>query len=120
MKTLPVVEWITFLKLRDLQPPDEPDIIEELVSAFLVDSAKRLARLLDAAAAGDLRIVAHEAHSIKGSAGLLGAEALEAEAQEVETAARAGGSSTLPDLIDRLAAIVRATQVALTQGPPPA
>ena len=112
-----VVDWPRLLMLRDLQPPGEPDVVAELIASFLSDSAERIERLHAASAAGNLRGVSHEAHAIKGSAGLLGAEPLRAEAEAVETAANAGLVEGLPALIARMNSALDVAHAALSRGP---
>ena len=54
--------------------PNEPDVILKLVDSFVTDTIKRLARLHAAAASGDTKAFALEAHTLKGSAAAFGAE----------------------------------------------
>jgi HPt (histidine-containing phosphotransfer) domain-containing protein len=114
---MPVIDWPRLLIFRDLQPPGEADIVAELIDSFLSDSAARLERLHAAAAAGNLRGVAHEAHSIKGAAALLAADPLSAEAEAVEIAANAGLAQDLPPLLVRLNSALNTTHATLSRGP---
>lgn len=57
---------------------------------FLDDTQQRLTRLTAAMAAGDAAVTLHEAHSIKGSAGALGADAMTDIAAAIEKKASSG------------------------------
>jgi len=87
--------------LASLQEPAEPDLVTELVTLFLRDTPERLrelsARPLEAGHA------ARAAHSVKGSAGNLGAFALQELASQLEQAGRRGDSAdALASLADAL------------------
>jgi HPt (histidine-containing phosphotransfer) domain-containing protein len=120
MNTQPaIVEWPRLLELRDLQPSGQPDIVAELIDAFLADSARRIAILHQAAAVGQWRDVGHQAHTLKGSAALLACEPLRAAAEIVEIAARTGATEVLPDAIVVLADALALARDVLSSGPPP-
>jgi HPt (histidine-containing phosphotransfer) domain-containing protein len=113
-----IVEWPRLLQLRDLQPPGDPDIVLELIGAFLTDSQRRITLLHEAAAERKWRDVGHQAHTLKGSAALLACEPLRIAAETVETAARTGVTDGLPDAIVVLADALAAARNALSNGPP--
>lgn len=56
----------------------------QLYEMTLTDIAKRLERIREAAAAGDLPLVHREAHSIKGSCGMVGATEIQLLAAAIE------------------------------------
>ena len=113
-----LIDWTQILLLRELQPPDMPDVVSDLIAAFVTDSTARMAHLLRAAAAGDLAAVLLEAHTLKGSSGPIGATELPKAAGAVEQAARGGERAALPPLIDRLAVVLADTLAELTRGAP--
>jgi len=85
--------------LAELQAPGEPDLVSELVELFLRDTPERLrvleTRPIDAADA------VRAAHTVKGSAGNIGAVALQAQAAALEAAGHDGASAeTLEALAD--------------------
>ncbi len=88
--------------LASLQEPAEPDLVVELVTLFLRDTPERLRELsgrpLEAGHA------ARVAHSVKGSAGNLGAYALQELASQLEQAGRRG------DPADALASLADAVE----------
>lgn len=113
-----LIDWTQLFLLRELQPPGVPDVVSDLIAAFLADSAVRMEHLRQAASSGDMDIVLLEAHTLKGSSGPLGATRMQETAEAVERAARTGETAALAAMIDRLAAALAETQAALTQGSP--
>ena len=75
----------------------------ELVQLFLDDAPRRLTALASAVDAGDLTRVADCAHTLAGSAGAVGAEALSLSCKTLEMALRAGDD----DGIDAGCAVIR-------------
>jgi len=59
--------------LRELQDPDEPDFVVELIDHLLAETPVRLASIGDAIAAGNAQSLNRLAHSLKSSCGNLGA-----------------------------------------------
>ncbi|MCK6553832.1 Hpt domain-containing protein [Candidatus Binatia bacterium] len=69
---------------------EDPDLMREIIDLFLTDYRERLTALqaaLDRNDAGDLCL---QAHSLKGSAGAIGASQVAASAATLESLARAG------------------------------
>ena len=114
MNESPVVDWPQLLEMRELQEPGEPDVVRDLIETFIADSTVRMARLEAALRAADLPTVQLEAHTLKGSAGLMFAEPLRHVAGEVEAMARQGGAGTLASTVDRLTAALTTVQRFLT------
>lgn len=117
MTDTPLVNWAPLLMLRELQQPGEPDPVADVVSTFLEDSAERIAILQQAALRGDAAEVILQAHSLKGAAGLIGAEPLRAAASEVELMAKASGVAGLAPVLERLATLMAGTHTHLAAGP---
>lgn len=80
----PAVDLEVIASLRELQDPDEPDFVTELVDVLLSDAPERLAALDAAIAAGDARTVNRTAHSMKSSCGNLGARAMSSLLADIE------------------------------------
>ena len=68
----------------------DPDLLEELVSAFQNELPERMRRLREALGRGDLPETARLAHSLRGSLGILGAEPSRILAEELESLSAAG------------------------------
>jgi PAS domain S-box-containing protein len=81
---------------------DDKALISRILSTFLEDTPRRIDALKAHIAGGDLEGAHREAHSIKGAAANVCAEALRAVAFELEKAGRAGDKSTLIAAIPRL------------------
>jgi two-component system, sensor histidine kinase and response regulator len=73
--------------LRDAAPEDEPDFHLQLIAEFLNEGRDRLAALHAAHGLGDTQVLLRQAHSLKGAALSVGANALAAHARELEAAA---------------------------------
>jgi PAS domain S-box-containing protein len=58
---------------RDFQPPDDPDIVTELIDLFLEDVSRRIPIFKKAVADQDINVIKEQAHSLKGSSGNIGA-----------------------------------------------
>jgi HPt (histidine-containing phosphotransfer) domain-containing protein len=117
MDTTGVVDWSQVQELRELQEPNEPDIVAELIATFLEDSELRMTRLLAAADAGDANTVIREAHTVKGNAALFGAEKLRGDAERVERGAALDLAAALP-FVTEMRASLSEVQAILARGVP--
>ena len=70
------------------------DVYRRVLGTFLADSARSRQRLASAQAGGDPQDLAHLAHSVKGAASTVGAQALSDAAQALEQACHAGAAAT--------------------------
>ena len=86
------------------ESPDNP-IYHRIVRVFIGEIATRLAGIAEAMAAGDLKRVETEAHSIKGASGNVAAHAIRDAAARVETAASGGETHAPAELADDLRAV---------------
>lgn len=82
----------------------DPELLHELAQLFLDDCPQRLSALRDALARRDRSALETAAHTLKGSAGYIGASDVFAAAAEVEAIARSG------DLADADAACAKLQQ----------
>jgi two-component system, sensor histidine kinase and response regulator len=88
--TAPVLDPAVLAGLRELNSPDEPDIVVLLIDMFLPNAETLFAQMRAGIAArnpGELEIAAH---SLKGSASNLGATELTRLCKQLEHAAHAG------------------------------
>ena len=90
--------------LRQLTPPGEPDVLAEIFNLFLDEVPKRIDALRSAVTSGDAVKVQRTAHSLKGSAGNIGARAMHEVCRQIDERARAGELATLQSLVDTLVA----------------
>jgi two-component system, sensor histidine kinase and response regulator len=85
----PAVDPAALEKLRAMRQGDS-DLVLEVIDLFLQETPDRLVSLRDGLARGDLPLISRIAHTIRGSAGHLGAKALAALCARVEDKARQG------------------------------
>lgn len=85
----------------------------ELSSVFITDTAERIAQMQEKLAQQDHTAVWQLAHSIKGSAGSLGAEAVSSAAHDLEQAGRQGNVAGMDSALQALVEQFAATQAAL-------
>ena len=99
---LPVLDPAVIATLRQLTPPGEPDVLSEVLGLFLSDAPGRLTRLRTAWRDGDAVAVQRSAHSLKGSAGNIGAIAMLAVCKELDEQGRAGDLAAMTPLVASL------------------
>jgi two-component system sensor histidine kinase/response regulator len=122
----PAVDLGMLQQMRAAQGPDEADIVAEVVSLFLQDAPERLATLQVAVERGDLDLAVRAAHTLKGSAGHLGAKTLAMICERFERKVRASAPfniafavGAIADELERVrAALVDETSSAPASGPP--
>jgi HPt (histidine-containing phosphotransfer) domain-containing protein len=86
--------------LRHLTPPGEPDVLAEVLQLFLQEVPPRIDRLRNAWASGNIQEVHRAAHSLKGSAGNIGARRLFTVCGQLDD--RTGGAADTAALVDAL------------------
>jgi histidine phosphotransfer protein HptB len=104
MPPLLVIDPATIENLRALSPDDNGEFLREIIGIFLADTPLRITELTDSQLVGDVPKFTRAAHSIKGSAANLGAVALGAVAQTLETASKEKPLGDLSPLIGTLQA----------------
>jgi HPt (histidine-containing phosphotransfer) domain-containing protein len=97
-----VLDPVIIDSLRQLTPPGEPDVLDEVLRLFLDDVPRRIDRLRAAWAAGDVTEVHRAAHSLKGSAGNIGAHALFAVCKQLDERGKAGDLAGTEQLVAAL------------------
>ncbi|HKQ66810.1 MAG TPA: Hpt domain-containing protein, partial [Methylomirabilota bacterium] len=78
-------------------------LLSELVGIFVEDGPKRVQAIRSALTASDVRQVEQVAHSLKGSASILGATQLQSAALALEDAAHDGHTENGPALVAQIA-----------------
>jgi HPt (histidine-containing phosphotransfer) domain-containing protein len=78
-------------------------LLAELVGIFVDDGPKRMQAIRVALTAADVRQVEQVAHSLKGSASILGATQLQSAALALEDAAHDGRTENGPALVAQIA-----------------
>ncbi len=90
------------------------DLLIEVLEIFQQQSGEYLEILQKAIDSGDINVLADEAHTIKGSAGSVGASELANRAQAIEQAAKAGEHNRAIKLFSELPEIMIRTDIAIT------
>ena len=104
MGTGPVLDPAVIATLRQLTAPGEPDVLTEVLKLFLEEVPARMTRLRNAWAAGNIEEVQRAAHSLKGSAGNIGAREMFEICKQLDGSAKSGGLAAAGPLIDALGA----------------
>jgi PAS domain S-box-containing protein len=78
--------------LRDLEAAAEPGIFQEVLQTFRETASAKVAAVQEAVRAADREALQRAAHSLKGSCGMVGAQAMFERCGALETAARAGAT----------------------------
>jgi HPt (histidine-containing phosphotransfer) domain-containing protein len=89
-------------ELLALTEDGDPELLVDLVSMFLADAPTKVDAIVTGLERGDLHQVERAAHSLKGSAGNLGASAVQHLCEEIQNVTRAGRGDALPELVRRL------------------
>ena len=97
----PVLDPVVVIGLRGLTPPGEPDVLAQVLNLFLVEVPPRLDRLRNAWVSGNIEEVRRVAHSLKGSAGNIGARRLYEVCRQLDTRGESGDRPG-PALVDAL------------------
>jgi CheY-like chemotaxis protein len=116
--SLPVIDLTMLRKLRTIQSAGEPDIVTEVVALFLQDAPARVVGIREAVDRGDLPTAGRSAHTLKGSAGHLGAKTLAALCARFEEKVRAGAPFNVPFAVGAIAAELDRVREALAAEPP--
>ena len=98
----PALDPAVIASLRELTPPGEPDVLKEVLQLFLEDVPGRIERLRTAWQGGNAVEVQRSAHSLKGSAGNIGASDLLAVCRLLDDHGKSGDLSNLPGLVASL------------------
>ena len=109
----PVLDAAVIDNLRELTAPGEPDVLAEVLALFLEDVPRRIERLRAAWAAGDAAEIHRIAHSLKGSAGNIGAQTLFGLCSQLDDQGRAGDLADAKPLIDALVTEYARVEVAI-------
>ena len=80
----PVLDPAVIESLRQLTIPGEPDVLIEVLTLFRQDAPRRVERLRNALAVGNIEEMRRAAHSLKGSAGNIGARSMVDICRQIE------------------------------------
>ncbi len=98
-----VLDPVVVASLRQLTPPGEPDVLTEVLNLFLDEAPKRMERLRDAWQDRNTAELQRSAHSLKGSAGNIGARRMYDICKQLDERGKASDFSGAKHLIEALA-----------------
>lgn len=102
MSISPVLDPSVINTLRQLTVPGEPDVLTEVLKLFLEEVPSRLTRLRIAWAAQNIEEVHRLAHSLKGSAGNIGAQRMFEICKQLDGIGRSSDVAQAGPLVDAL------------------
>ena len=102
MTTATVLDPSVLDALRQLTIPGEPDVLDEVLKMFLQEVPPRIERLRNAWAARNIEEMYRTAHSLKGSAGNIGARAMFEVCKQLDELGRSGDVASAGPLVDAL------------------
>ncbi len=91
-----------FAQLEDLEDPDDPGFVDEMVDMFQAETPEILTRIANALTEGDAYGVQAPAHKLKATSGLIGAMTMSGVAGQIEVAAREGQLTGIAPMLTEL------------------
>jgi len=110
-----ILDPVIVEQLQQLARAGSPELLSRLQAAFARDTPARLDALRDAVASGDRDAIAFNAHTLKGSAGNLGAIQMVAACKAIEATSGSTGTEHLEDLVRELDQAAATAQSALAR-----
>ena len=101
MTSRAVLDPSVVASLRQLTPPGEPDVLVEILTVFVTDVPRRIDQLKASWREGKAADVQRAAHSLKGSSGNIGADALYEVCRQIDERTK-GGDLRIDELIGAL------------------
>ena len=96
------MSWALPEELRQLAECGDPGLVDEILSVFRTDTARRLGVMRAALDGGQRMSLRSEAHAIKGSAGQVGASSLASMCQRLEATALTAPVGDLANLLGEI------------------
>jgi HPt (histidine-containing phosphotransfer) domain-containing protein len=102
MSGAPVLDPAVLASLRQLSVPGEPDVLTDVLKLFLAEVPPRMTRLRNAWSSGNIEEMQRAAHSLKGSAGNIGAQGMFDVCRQLDGLGRSGNLEAASTLVDAL------------------
>ena len=102
-------------QLKELQNSDNPDLLARVLTLYMQESPKEMARLAEAVSNNDADAVGNAAHSLKSSSGNVGATAMTQLCTQLQSAGRSGDLDFASELYPQIVAEQQRVQTALKQ-----
>ena len=101
--------WDVSECLQRLDCETDPEILRDVISAFVEDSGRRLKELRQAAQAGQTAELRTQVHSLKGSSNQMSAKRMAALCRHIEQRCRERSSNEIVTLLDELGRVLLLT-----------
>lgn len=99
---MPALDPQTLDTLRQLTPPGEPDVLAQVLKLFLEEAPRRIERLRSALTEGNAVEFQRLAHSLKGAAGNIGANAVHDAARRADAVGKSGRLDAAAPLVEEI------------------
>jgi two-component system sensor histidine kinase/response regulator len=109
----PVLDESVLNALGQLQGKARPDFVNQVIIIFLETALALLTALKNGAASGQIGMLHHASHALKGCSATIGAASLSALCGELEAVARAGAVPDAPARVDAIVEEYRRVEAAL-------
>jgi HPt (histidine-containing phosphotransfer) domain-containing protein len=104
---LPILDQAMISALLQLETPGKPSVLLPIVDTFLADAARHLDSIRAGSRTGDTEAISLAAHSLKGTAGSLGAARLAKVALDIESHRSGVVSETTVDALEDTLTLTR-------------
>ena len=81
---------------------NDEDIVREIIEIAIIDVPNQIVRLKECIQKGDMKLIAQQAHTLKGTSSNINAQALTILALELENAAKEGNALAVAPLLSDL------------------
>jgi HPt (histidine-containing phosphotransfer) domain-containing protein len=102
MRAPSVLDPSVLASLRQLSLPGEPDVLTEVLTLFLSEVPPKMTRLRNACSSGNIEEMQRAAHSLKGSAGNIGAQGMFDVCRQLDGLGRSGNLEAASTLVAAL------------------
>ena len=100
--------------LQELNDPDDPTFISELIDAFVTESPGYLSSIRSAATIGDTMAIGNLAHTLKSSSASIGAVQMSTLCQDLEKDVLESGVSNVETYMAQLEAVFQCVKIVLS------
>jgi HPt (histidine-containing phosphotransfer) domain-containing protein len=120
MKVVTAINPKVIGDLRALESAGSPGFVAELIDLFLKEAAVHVSKLRESLAARDARTFERSAHTLKGSCGNLGAQAMSRMCADLQTVGQTAdwgrAAELLPGLEEEFRSVSRELEAEKTRG----
>ncbi len=107
-------ELLNLDALQELENSTRPELLRRVVGIFVQETTHKIQLMITAGQINDWQRLQCEAHALKSSAGMLGAQHLQAHAQQLDNACLQGDLEQAQALVDSIGTVANQALEALT------